>query len=133
VNSPPLEINSVRGKVVLLALSASWSKRTGWAELLAEIELAHKLYADKGLVVVGIQHHGERNEDLQTWITKAGLTFPIAIDNADGETFDRYHVEYYPRCVLIGRDGKRIPDQWQNGNFLAAIRKAVLYGDEIDR
>ncbi|HLW68614.1 MAG TPA: TlpA disulfide reductase family protein, partial [Gemmataceae bacterium] len=133
VNSPPQEINSLRGKVVLLAFSATWTKRMGWAEWLAEIQLAHKLYADKGLVVIGIQHHGERNEDVQAWIAKAGLTFPIGIDNANGETFDRYRVNYYPQCVLIGRDGKRIDDRWRNDNFLAAIRKAVLYGEGVDR
>jgi hypothetical protein len=131
LNAPePLKLDLLRGQVVLMVFGATWSKRMGWADELAEIQLAHKLYADKGLVVIGIQHHGERLEDVEAFIAKAGLTFPVGIDNTDSETFDRYGVSYYPQCVLIGRDGKRVPDQWRSGNFLAAIRRAVLYGDE---
>jgi protocatechuate 3,4-dioxygenase beta subunit len=133
VKAPPLEIESLRGKLVLLVFNASWSKRPGWAEQLAEIQMAHRLYAEKGLAVIGIQHHGERQEDVEAMITKEGLTFPVGIDNADGETFDRYRVNYYPQYVLIGRDGKRVDERWRNGNFLAAVRKAMLYGDESGR
>jgi peroxiredoxin len=126
LNSQPIKLESLRGKVVLLAFDATWSKQT--ADDLAEIQLAHQLYADKGLVVIGVHHHGERIEDVAAFAVKKKLTYPIGIDNADGETFDRYGVNYYPRCVLIGRDGKKFPVGWDDGNFLAAVRKAVLGG-----
>jgi len=54
------------------------------------------------------------------------VSFPLAIDNATGETFNAYDVNYVPNFVLIGRDGRIISDRVADYDLLIEVRNAVI-------
>jgi peroxiredoxin len=83
LNSEPLHLGDLRGKVVLVrwwtAPGCPYCKAT--APALNEF---HELYSDQGLKVVGIYHHKDKTplrlENVKKQAQKYGFEFPIAID-----------------------------------------------------
>lgn len=57
---------------------------------------------------------------------KIHISFPLALDNAAGETFNAYDVNYVPNFVLIGRDGQIISDRVADYDLLIEVRNAVI-------
>jgi hypothetical protein len=130
INSPPLKMESLRGKVVFLHFWATWSRAS--VEDLATVQRAHELYSTKGLVVVGIHEHVVHHQDVRELVTRKGLTYAIGHDGTNGPTAVAYDVLSYPRGILIGRDGKIMPASIQNDKLLSELRQAVLYGRESE-
>ncbi len=127
INSPPLRLSSLRGKVVLLDFWATWCGPC--VGELPQVQRAHELYADKGLVVIGVHHNSVPAERVREFVRKKGLRFPVALDDADGGTCGAYGVSAFPTKVLIGRDGNVLRAGFHD-DLLPAVRKAVLYGGE---
>lgn len=83
VGSPPLSLESLRGKVVLVR----WWTAPGCpfcaasAPALNELD---RLYRDKGLVVIGFYHHKRPTpldpEEVEKMAQEFGFRFPVAID-----------------------------------------------------
>ena len=83
INSPPLTLASLRGKVVLVRwfMSTECPYCSATAPALNQL---HHDYAARGLVVIGMYHH-KRPEPLepgqvQQWSREFGFQFPVAID-----------------------------------------------------
>jgi thiol-disulfide isomerase/thioredoxin len=104
LNSPPLRLERLRGKVVLLDFWATWCGPCVAA--LPQVQRAHELFADKGLVVIGLHHNSAAAPDIEAFLHKRHLTFPVGLDGPDGLTCGRHDVSAFPTTVLIGRDGK---------------------------
>ncbi|GAB4190237.1 MAG: hypothetical protein Kow00105_04630 [Phycisphaeraceae bacterium] len=107
LNSEPLTLNDLQGKVVLLDFWATWC-----GPCIASIphtnELAEK-YADQGLVVIGVCHT-EGGENMPQTAEKYGIRYPIAVD-VDEQTVKAYKVNGFPDYYLIDRAGNlRIAD-----------------------
>jgi peroxiredoxin len=105
---------------------ATWRERH--VHDTATLQTAHELFEKKGLVVIGVHHHSAHLEQVRKFAADHKLTFPIALDSANGETISRYTVSAWPPKVLVGRDGRVIYSD-SHGDLLAAVRRAVLYGD----
>ena len=106
INSPPLTLASLRGKVVLLDF---WTYSCiNCLRTLPYIEAWSKKYAPDGLVIIGLSdpefQFEKKYENVLAAVRKNGLTYPIALDN-DHQTWDAYHNEYWPAKYLIDRDG----------------------------
>jgi peroxiredoxin len=91
LNSPPLQLSSLRGKVVLVRWwTAGCPYCSASAPALREFDRA---YRDRGLVVVGMYHHKESGPldyaVVDRTAAKYGFTFPVAID-PDWRTLDRW-------------------------------------------
>jgi thiol-disulfide isomerase/thioredoxin len=129
INSPPLSLEALRGKVVLLDFWATWCAPC--VAELPQIQLAHELYSSKGAVIIGLHHNSVPEADVRRFLEERHLTFPVAMDSAAGETCGQYDVSAWPTRVLIGRDG-RILSREVGGNPLAVLRRAALYGDSVD-
>jgi thiol-disulfide isomerase/thioredoxin len=121
-NSPPLQLESLRGKIILLNFWATWCGPC--IAKLPQIQAAHELFADRGVVVIGIHHNSVPRSEVETFIKSRKIAFPIGLDTAAGDTSGRYHVTSWPTEILIDRAG-RVVDP--GGDVLARLRELVLY------
>lgn len=112
LNSEPLTLASLRGKVVLVR----WWTAPGCPYCAASADALNgwwKKYRDRGLVVIGAYHHKAdtplTREHVAQQAKRLGFPFPIAID-PDWRTLHRWWLDKTERgwtsvTFLIGRDG----------------------------
>ncbi len=107
INSEPLKLNELRGRVVLiefwtfgcincrntLPLVKSWADR----------------YREKGLTVIGVhspEFDEERKvENLRREVISLGIHYAVVTDN-DYQTWSAYHVEAWPTTFLLDEQGR---------------------------
>lgn len=83
LNSPPLSIEGLRGKVVLVRF---WTDTCPFCAASApSIQKVHADYADEGLVVIGMYHPKPRGTvrelaAIESRAEQLGIEFPIAVD-----------------------------------------------------
>ena len=114
----PVSLAQYAGKPVWLTFGASWC-----ADCRAEstdIEAAYERYRDRGLVVLGV-FIDEGASDVSSYARRAGLTFPIAVDERS-VVADRYRTLGIPTHYFIGADGR-----------IKEVRIGALHADEMDR
>jgi protocatechuate 3,4-dioxygenase beta subunit len=121
LNSPPLSLKSLRGKMVVIDFSL---QREG-----KELQMAHELFAAKGIVVLSVLHTARSAEHERKLISERKLTFPVALDNAQNETFGRYGLRDRSLPVIIGRDGRVITGELPSYDLLGTLRRYALYGE----
>jgi cytochrome c biogenesis protein CcdA/thiol-disulfide isomerase/thioredoxin len=107
LNSPPLDITSLRGKVVLVdfwAYSCINCQRS-----IPHINAWYNTYRDNGFVAIGIhtpEYAFERVPgNVADGAEKLKITYPIALDNAFS-TWTNYRNRYWPAHYLIDAEGK---------------------------
>ena len=106
INSEPLTIAGLRGKVVLLDF---WTYTCiNCIRTFPYLKLWHSKYADDGLVILGIhtpEFEFEKDYDnvVQATLDNA-ITWPVAQDN-DFVTWRNYNNRYWPAKYLIDQDG----------------------------
>ncbi len=104
VDGKPFDIQSLRGKVVLLDFWATWC-----GPCIREIPDLKRLYAeyhDQGFEIVGISI--DKEEDKQTlidFIAKEELPWTMLHDPND-VLFNQFYGSGVPHCLLLDRDGK---------------------------
>src|SRR5262249_25895242 len=100
VENKPLNLNDLKGKVVLLDFWATWCMpcRTE----LPNVELLHRDFKDKGLLVLGVD--AEEPEDQAAFMEKFGYTFRALVD-ANDKIKNLYNVNGIPTTVLIDKVG----------------------------
>jgi thiol-disulfide isomerase/thioredoxin len=89
------------GKPVVVNFWATWCLPCR-AELPA-LEEVYRNNRAQGLVVVGVDV-AESPDEVAQFVTKVGLTFPIALD-ASGEATELYRIQGMPTTFFVGRDG----------------------------
>ena len=107
LNSDPLTLADLRGKVVLLdfwTYSCINCQRT-----LPYLTTWHDEYADDGLVVLGVHSPEFAFEKVEANVAdnaaRLGVTYPIALDN-DFRTWRAYDQRYWPAHYLIDGTGE---------------------------
>lgn len=117
-NSPPLRLNGLRGKVVLVEF---WTRECiNCLHVLPHTKALYDTYAKDGLVVIGV-HTPEYEEEhdpaaLQAAIRQYGITWPVAVDNAY-RIWNAYGNRYWPAVYLIDRDGRVVYRQVGEGGY----------------
>lgn len=101
MNSNPLTLADLKGKIVVLDFWATWC-----GPCLAAIphtnELAKK-YADKGVVIIGVcAMRGA--EKMAATVKSKGIAYPVAADET-GATVEAYKVNSFPDYYVIDRKG----------------------------
>jgi thiol-disulfide isomerase/thioredoxin len=96
----PVRLSGLKGKVVLLDFWATWCVPCRAA--LPTIELLHREFKDKGLVVLGVDD--EDSEVQTTFLDKFGFTFGSLLDPTE-EVKNLYSVAGFPTTVLIDKQG----------------------------
>jgi cytochrome c biogenesis protein CcdA/thiol-disulfide isomerase/thioredoxin len=106
INSPPLTIQQLRGKVVLVDF---WTYSCiNCLRTLPHLKAWYAAYHDKGLVIVGVHtpefafEHVTSN--VRAAVKRLGVTWPVVQDNRY-KTWDNYANQYWPAEYLIDRTG----------------------------
>ena len=106
INSKPLTLSELRGKVVLIDF---WTYSCiNCLRTLPHVKAWYRTYRDKGLVVVGVHtpefafEHVAGN--VRSAVHRLGVEYPVALDNDYG-TWDAWQNQYWPAKYLIDRRG----------------------------
>lgn len=118
INSDPLTIASLRGKVVLVEF---WTFACiNCIHVQPYVKAWYDRYASAGLVVIGV-HTPELSferelDNVRDAVTKADVRFPIAVDPAFA-TWNAYRNSYWPAFFFIGRDGRIRHTHFGEGDY----------------
>ncbi|WP_174236077.1 redoxin family protein [Rhodanobacter sp. L36] len=119
INSPPLTMASLRGKVVLVDF---WAYSCiNCLRAMPRTEHLYETYKNKGLVVIGV-HSPEfdfegQSANVENAVKRLDVTYPVALDNDLG-TWNAWHNQYWPAEYLIDQNGNLIGHQFGEGNYL---------------
>lgn len=106
-NSGPLTLQDLKGKVVVLTLWAGFDEigpsRDRMYELCAIDAL---LEGVDDVAIVGIHDNGSEPEEIEQFIARYGIRFPVGRDVEAFTTYERYHTRVIPQTVLIDRAGR---------------------------
>jgi thiol-disulfide isomerase/thioredoxin len=115
LNSPPLTLSALRGKVVMLHVFQLHCPACV-ALATPQAQRVHERFASSGVIVLGLHSVFERHDEagpaeLDRYVGNERLTFPIAIDTPDGNggiplTMKAYQLDGTPSVVLIDRAGR---------------------------
>ncbi len=106
LNSPPLTLKQLRGKVVLVDF---WEYTcVNCIRTLPYVREWHRRYRDKGLVIIGVHTpefaFAKQVANVRKAAADFGLEYPIAVDS-DYKIWNAYHNQYWPAKYLIDRNG----------------------------
>jgi cytochrome c biogenesis protein CcdA/thiol-disulfide isomerase/thioredoxin len=106
INSRPLTLSQLRGKVVLIDF---WTYSCiNCLRTLPHLKAWYAAYHSKGLVIIGVHtpefafEHVTSN--VRAAVQRLGITYPVVQDN-DYKTWDNYANQYWPAEYLIDRTG----------------------------
>jgi cytochrome c biogenesis protein CcmG/thiol:disulfide interchange protein DsbE len=98
----PVDLATLRGKVVVLNFWASWCNPACYDEAPV-LERVWRTYRERGVVVVGVDMQ-DTAEAAQAFIRRFGLTFANAPD-PQGKVAIEYGVYGVPETFFVARDG----------------------------
>ena len=106
VNSQPLKIAELRGKIVLVDF---WTYTcVNCIRTFPYLKLWHAKYADDGLVILGVHtpefKFEEKLDNVRQAVDRYGIGWPVALDN-EYETWYAYNNRFWPAKYLIDKDG----------------------------
>ncbi|HLN99990.1 MAG TPA: redoxin family protein [Pyrinomonadaceae bacterium] len=106
VNSEPLTIKDLRGRVVLVEF---WTFGCyNCRNTLPFIKAWDSRYRDKGLTVVGVHSpefaEEKQVENVRREVASLGIHYPVVTDN-DYATWRAYDVEAWPTIFVLDKDG----------------------------
>ena len=121
------EIESRRGKVVLLNLWATWCGPCRFE--IPELQQIHDRYAPKNFEVVGVSVDESGIESVRDFVKEHSMTYPVVVD-AEGKLANVFQTSVLPTSVVIDRSGRIVwkkfgaimPDDQE---LKAAIEKAL--------
>ncbi len=118
LNSPPLTMQSLKGKVVLVDF---WTYSCiNCVRTLPTITRWDKEYRDKGLAIVGVHapefEFEKKLDNVQAALTHHGIRYPVALDNTLS-TWDNFNNRYWPAHYLIDREGRIVYTHFGEGEY----------------
>ena len=118
LNSVPLNIADLRGKVVLVDF---WTYGCyNCINTLPHVTRLYDTYRDKGLVVVGVHTPEFPFEkslgNLQTALKRHGIRYPVAQDN-EYATWNAYRNQYWPAQYIVDQSGKIVFEHAGEGRY----------------
>ena len=123
INSEPLKLKDLRGRVVLIEF---WTYGCyNCRNTLPFVKSWHDRYREKGLTVIGVhspEFDEERQvENLRRQVISLGIRYPVVSDN-DYKTWNAYKVEAWPTIFLLDKQGRIRWMRAGEGNYDEADR-----------
>lgn len=118
INSPPLELKQLRGKVTLLDF---WTYScVNCLRTLPHLKELYEKYQKYGLVLIGI-HTPEFDferiaENVEKAVAKHKIPYPVALDS-DNTTWKLYGNQYWPRQTLVDHKGRIVWEHTGEGGY----------------
>ena len=118
LNSPPLAMGELRGKVVLVDF---WTYDCiNCLNHLPYIKDWHARYKDQGLVVVGVHSpefaYEKSTKNVQKAIEKLKIEHAVAQDNGH-RTWNAFRNSYWPAVYLIDKSGRIVYSHFGEGSY----------------
>ena len=118
LNSPPLTMQGLNGKVVLIDF---WTYSCiNCVRTLPYITEWDRKYRDQGLVIVGVHapefEFEKKPGNVEAAIAHHGILYPVALDNKLA-TWDNFNNRYWPAHYLINREGKVVYTHFGEGKY----------------
>ena len=118
INSQPLNMSSLRGRVVLIDF---WTYTCiNCIRALPYINAWYAKYADKGLVIIGVhtpEFEFEKDyANVKAAVERYGVKYPVVQDN-NYATWNAYGNHYWPHHYLIDKDGNIRYDHIGEGSY----------------
>lgn len=118
LNSDPLTLQSLRGKVVLVDF---WTYTCiNCIRTLPYVTRWYQQYKDQGFVVVGVhtpEFPFERStKNVSQAMERLGIEYPVAQDNRYA-TWDAYRNQYWPAAYLIDKHGQIVYRHFGEGKY----------------
>jgi thiol-disulfide isomerase/thioredoxin len=120
INSPPLTLKELRGKVVLIDF---WTYSCiNCLRTLPYLEKWYADYKDQGLVIIGVhtpEFEFEKDpQNVAAAVKRLGIDYPIALDN-NYQTWQAFHNDYWPAHYLIDQEGNIRLEHFGEGDYMA--------------
>jgi len=107
INSEPLTIEKLRGRVVLVDF---WTFGCfNCINTLPTLKSFNSKYSEKGLTIIGVETPETNREKVFDNLVKAvgerGIKYPIVSDYRN-KTWNSYHVEAWPTVIILDTQGR---------------------------
>lgn len=101
MNGKTIRLSDHKGKVVLIEFWATWCPPC--REALPGLEKLHKVYKDKGLVVLAVSMDQGNWEEVSSFIAEYRLTYTVlkGTDDVAGQ----YRVRSIPMMLILNKEG----------------------------
>jgi len=118
LNSQPLSVQALRGKVVLVDF---WTYTCiNWRRTMPYLRAWHDKYRNQGLVVIGVhspEFSFEKNPGNVRWSIKdMRIDYPVAVDSAHA-IWRGFHNQYWPALYFVDAQGRIRHRQFGEGSY----------------
>ncbi len=118
INSTPLNLQQLKGKVVLIDF---WTYSCiNCIRTLPYLIAWDKAYRDKGLVIIGVhtpEFEFEKDiNNVQQAVQRLGITYPVLLDS-QYVTWQNFHNQYWPAHYLIDKNGQVVYEHFGEGDY----------------
>jgi cytochrome c biogenesis protein CcdA/peroxiredoxin len=118
INSQPLTMQQLRGKVVLIDF---WTYSCiNCLRTLPYLRDWDAKYRDKGLVIIGVHapefEFEKKLDNVKAAVAQMSLKYPVALDSQLA-TWNQYHNQYWPAHNLIDKNGNVVYTHFGEGKY----------------
>lgn len=105
VNSDPLTLESLKGKVVVMLFWAGFDEDMG-PVVLRELIVLRELLADQeDVAFIGVHDAISSKDEIKQYIDSFQIPFPVVRDTDEQATFGEYGIVFIPQIVLLDKKG----------------------------